>query len=399
MKPAIVASVLCILLAGTAGSADLEKTHTLVRGNTAFALQLYRSLSGQGTNTCISPFSVSTTLAMVYAAAKGGTAEQFTRVLAAGQEPALFHKTFAELRARLYTECKQDQCMLTAANAVWVRKSQPLLQSYSDVLKMYYGADATEVDFATDPEAARKRINSWVERHTAYKITELLAKGSVDPATRIVLTNAVYFKGKWALQFDKDETADAPFTLFDGSSIVVPTMHVTGEFRFVENGGFQAVELPYGDDKFSMVILLPRSHDELREFEASLTPEALVKGLNSMSPQDIRVSLPRFTVRFHASLTQHLKAMGLADAFSAPPADFSGMDGSKDLFISEVAHEVFIDVNEEGSEAAAATGTSLMTTAIKQVKEFTADHPFLFFIRHRDSGLILFLGCVLHPLR
>lgn len=401
MKSAIAASALSLLLLSGTWAGQADDPALQAQDQTSFALRLYRSVSGEGVNTLVSPVGVSTTLALAYLGARGATAEQFAHVLGAHVRPADLHMTivrsFGERTRRVVADCKQEQCVLKMANAVWVRKGRPLLQEYSDALQEHYAAEAAEVDFASDPEAARMMINSWVERHTAGKIAELLPSGSPGAPARMLLTSAVSFKGKWATTFDNDETADAPFTLFDGTSVMAPTMHVTGQFAYAEDERCQALELSYADSPFSMVVLLPRGHDEIRDFDTWLNAESLTRLLSSMASDWVQVSLPRFAIRFKASLAKHLQPMGLTDAFSAPPADFSGMDGSRDLYISDVVHEAFIEVNEEGAEAAA--GAQPMDTRIRQVKEFTADRPFLFFIRHREAGSILFMGCILHPLR
>jgi len=397
MKSGIVASALCLLLSGGMGTTQADDPALPAQAQTSFALRLYRSVSGEGINTLVSPAGVTATLAMVCAGARGATANQFATVLGVRPDPALIHSAFGKLTERIVTDCKQEQCVLKTANAVWVPKGRSLLPNYSDTLKNACAAEAAEVDFASDPEAARKEINSWVKRQTAGKIADLLPSGSPGAVSSVVLTSAAYFKGMWATAFDRDETADSPFTLFDGTSIMAPTMRVTAHFAYAENDRCQALELPYADSPYSMVVLLPRGHDEIRDFDAWLNEKSLTHLLSGMTTDRVQASLPRITIRFKMSLARHLQAMGLTAAFSAPPADFSGMDGSKDLFISNVVHGAVLEVSEEGTEAA--TGAQLISTSNRQVKEFTADRPFLFFIRHRDAGSILFMGCILHPLR
>ncbi|MCA1960307.1 MAG: serpin family protein [Desulfomonile sp.] len=399
MKSAIAASAVCLLLFCGTGAAEAGDPAIPAQDQASFALRLYRSVSGEGINTFVSPLSVSATLAMVYAGARGITADQFAKILGVQQDPGLFHNAFGKLIGRVPAECKQDQCVLEMANAVWVRKGRPLLKDFTQTLREHYAAEAVELDFASDPEAARKLINSWAERHTAGKIAELLPPGSPGAAPRIVLTNAVYFKGMWALPFNREETADAPFTLFDGTNVMAPMMHVAGEFAYTENERCQALELPYAGSPFSTVILLPRGHDDIRDLESSLSTQSLTRLLGGMIAEQVQVSLPRFSIRFKALLAKHLQAMGLTDAFAVSSADFSGIDGSRDLHISDVVHEACIEVNEEGTEAAAATGAQAMDTGVRQVKEFTANRSFFFFIRHRETGTILFMGCILHPLR
>jgi len=397
MRSAIAASALCLLLFCGVWATQASDPTFSARDQTSLALRLYRSASGEGVNTLVSPFSIYGVLGMAYWGASGATAEQFARLLGQRQHPASFLWIFARPAASVEADCRQAQCTLKVHNAVWIRKGRPLDQGFSQVLKGFYETQAVDLDFASDTEAACKTINSWVERQTAGKIADLLPSGSPSAASSVVLTSAVCFRGTWATAFDRDETADAPFTLFDGTNIMAPTMRVTGQFAYSENERCQALEMPYADSPYSMVVLLPRGHDEIRDFDAWLNGQSLARLLDDMSSDRVQVSLPRFTIRFKISLARHLQAMGLTDAFSSPPADFSGMDGSKDLYISDVVHGAVLEVSEEGTETA--TGAQPIDTSNRQVKEFTADRPFLFFIRHRETGSIILIGCILHPLR
>ncbi|MDP6439518.1 MAG: serpin family protein, partial [Candidatus Brocadiia bacterium] len=259
-------------------------------------------------------------------------------------------------------------------------------------------------------------INAWVEEETKEKIKDLIPKGVLNEMTRLVLTNAIYFKGDWASQFDKKLTADAPFTLADGKKVQVAMMHRKGDYRYLdareprgillpahrytEMGAFQALELPYVKDELSMLVLLPSTADGLPALEKSLTAERLDALLSAMREREVQVYLPRFKLTYKVGLSETLKSMGMTDAFSLPPADFSGMDGAKDLFISAVLHKAFVDVNEEGTEAAAATGIVVGITSVRLMPiVFRADHPFLFLIRDNKSGSILFMGRLVNPER
>jgi serpin B len=220
----------------------------------------------------------------------------------------------------------------------------------------------------------------------------------LSSATRLVLTNAIYFKGKWARQFEKELTRDGPFTLLDGQKIDVPMMRQTEEFRYMEAEDFQALEMPYVKDELSMIILLPKKVDGVVDFEKKLTNENLSRWLSELHKQKLVASIPRFKMAQQFGLADTLQAMGMTDAFSAQLADFSGMTGTRDLFISAVVHKAFVDVNEEGTEAAAATGVGMaMTAAPQRMPVFRADHPFIFLIRDNKSGSILFIGRVMKP--
>jgi serpin B len=240
-----------------------------------------------------------------------------------------------------------------------------------------------EVDFIRAAETVREIINTWVEKETRDKIKNLIPPGALSSLTRLVLTNAIYFKGNWARQFEKDKTIDAPFTLTNGRKVNVPMMNQTANFGYMEADNFQALELPYVDNELSMIILLPKRFDGLGDFEKKMNPEDLSNWLTKLCSRKVIVSVPRFKMTSQFGLAGVLKSMGMRDAFSTS-ADFSGMNGRKDLFISAVIHKAYVDVNEEGTEAAAPP-------------VFRADRSFLFLIRDNHSGSILFIGRVMNP--
>jgi serpin B len=217
--------------------------------------------------------------------------------------------------------------------------------------------------------------------------------------TRLVLTNAIYFKGDWARQFKKDRTKQSPFTLASGEKVDAPMMNQTGEFRYMKAEDFQALELPYVDNELSMIILLPKETDALPKFEKTLNLEDFSQWLDRLHRREVIVSVPKFKMTSQFSLASVLTSMGMADAFSATAADFSGITGGRDLFISAVIHKAYVDVNEEGTEAAAATGVTMRLTSVgpTQTPVFRADHPFLFLIRDNHSGSILFIGRLMNP--
>lgn len=286
---------------------------------------------------------------------------------------------------------------LAVANGVWVARGLGLKKDYLKLVKKDYGAGIKELNFAKDSQSARKTINDWVAKHTNQKIKDLLPPGLPSGGTKVVLTNAVYFKGEWALKFKKDRTKDLPFTTLDGKHIDVPTMCQTASFNYLEEDSLKALELSYVGRDLSMVILLPKKNDGLKELEKNLSYESLQSLLGKGASQEVAVCLPRFKMKSKFMLADTLAAMGMKQSLSAPPADFSGMNGRKDLFISQVVHEGFVDVNEEGTEAAAATGVTVKAAMSMTSAEFKADHPFLFLIRDRRSGSILFMGRVEDP--
>jgi serpin B len=254
------------------------------------------------------------------------------------------------------------------------------------------------VNFVKAAEQARQTINQWVERQTNGKIKDLISRGLLDSMTRLVLTNAIYFKGNWASQFKEDRTREGPFDLLDGSKVQVPMMNQTEQFGYAETDTLQVLELPYVGEELSMVILLPKRTDGIGELERELAGESLSKWLGAVRRQEVIVSMPKFKLTSKFSLGQVLRSMGMTAAFSEQ-ADFSGMTGGRDLFISAVVHQAYVDVNEEGTEAAAATGVTMRVTSVGPVRTpvFRADHPFIFLIRDTTSDSILFLGRVMNP--
>jgi serpin B len=263
--------------------------------------------------------------------------------------------------------------------------------------KENYGAGLKEVDFAADAEGARKTINAWVEKETKEKIKELLRPGVVGSDTRLVLTNAIYFKGDWARQFKKDATREEEFRLGGGKGVRAPLMRQRRTFGYLDGGTFQALEMPYAGKDLSMVVLLPKKLDGLPDLEKSLTPDDLVGWLKRLREQEVDVALPRFKLTAEFELKPVLSSLGMPLAFTAGKADFSGVDGSRKLFLSAVVHKAFVDVNEQGTEAAAATGVVARATAVHVTPVFRADHPFVFLIRDRRSDSVLFLGRLANP--
>lgn len=416
-KCVIVVLVAVVPIAGMCarnGEAKEPETEAVVKGANEFALELYAKLSEQEGNLFFSPYSISTALAMTYAGARGGTELEMAEVLhfpvatsiEPGTEPALglarereqFHLVFGALIKDLNTRGDKGAYELTVANALWGQKGYGFLREFLELVETSYEGKLNEVDFIKATEAARQTINAWVEKKTRGKIRDLIAKGVLSALTRLVLTNAVYFKGSWAKQFEADNTRDAPFTLLDGKKIDVPMMNQTGEFKYMETEDFQGLELAYVDEELSMIIFLPKKFDGLGELENTLTSENLSKWMAKLRKQKVIVSVPKFKMTSEFALGEVLKSMGMTEAFSGN-ADFSGMNGKRDLFISAVIHKAYVDVNEEGTEAAAATAVVVGVTAVRPVPTpvFRADHPFVFFIRDNQSGSILFIGRVVNP--
>jgi serpin B len=373
----------------------------IVKGNNEFALDLYAKLRTQQGNLFFSPYSISTALAMAYAGARDETESQMAKALHFPTTPFTaggFASEFGAIVEDLNARGAKGGYELTVANALWGQQGYGFLAEFLKLIKDSYGGQLNEIDFVNATETARQTINSWVEKQTRNKIKDLIQQGMLSSTTRLVLTNAIYFKGNWARQFEKDKTKESPFTLMNGKEADVPMMNQTAEFNYMEANDFQGLELPYVNDELSMIILLPRKADGLSSLEEGLVPEKLSGWLSELGKRKVVVFIPKFRLTSRFGLADVLQSMGMTDAFSEK-ANFSGMNGKRDLFISAVVHKAYVDVYEEGTEAAAATGVVVGLTAVMpgQIPVFRADHPFLFLIRNNKTGSILFIGRAMNP--
>jgi serpin B len=367
----------------------------LVKGNNQFALDLYSRLRAQKGNLFFSPNSISTALAMTYGGARADTEKQMADVLHFDLAQDRLHQAFSALRNLLNVNDKDME--VRVANRLWGQASFKFLPDYLKLTKDQYGAELGQVDFIHQAEAARQAINTWVEEQTKGKIKDLIPPGALDEFTRLVLTNAIYFKGKWDAEFDKKATEKLSFHISADAKIDVPIMFQKHDFAYSAVDNVQMIELPYVGNKLSMLVMLPKEPDGLRSLEEKLTQANLEKWASALRKQEVDVYLPKFTMSSKFSLKDVLSAMGMIAAFDPGKADFSGMTGNKDLSLSAVVHKAFVDVNEEGTEAAAATGVVVRATAVRFPTTFRADHPFAFLIRDNQTGSILFMGRVLNP--
>ncbi len=387
---------------------------TVVEANNAFAVDLYRRLAAEkkreGENLFLSPYSVSTALAMTSTGARGETARQMERVLRFEQIRERVHADLRDLQQELNAGKEKLGGELVVANALWGQRGYGFLPEFLTLTREHYGAALRGVDFGA-PGAARRTINDWVKEETRERIKDLIPPGVLSADTRLVLTNAVYMKAAWELPFEKEFTEEAPFHVTRRKTVDVPMMRQTEYFRYLEGDGFQALELTYEEGRLAMVIFLPRKIDGLARLERGLGVGNLGKWLKAMEGRGVEVYLPRFTFVSEFSLAGTLGAMGMPDAFVLGRADFSGMNGRKppdpeSLFIGAVRHKAWVEVDEAGTEAAAATSVEVWasegeddTTEYEPPPVFRADHPFLFLIRERETGTILFLGRVVSPAR
>ncbi|EDN71463.1 Proteinase inhibitor I4, serpin [Beggiatoa sp. PS] len=357
----------------------------------AFATKLYAQLSQQSGNLFLSPYSVSTALTMIYAGAKGETKLQMARALQFNTNQHIQHG-FRELQKSFNNEDSSYQ--LSIANGIWVQKRMTLFAEFMETLYDFYGIVARTADFENATEIARRSINAVIAKQTHGKIQDLLMPSLLSPETRLVLTNAIYFKGKWQNPFLPEETQDMIFIKSDNSQIEVPTMYQKGEFGLWENEDVQLIELPYQTSQknaeLSMVILLPRKHENFAVVEQQLS-DYLQK--NSHDPSEVAVYLPKFKTESAFSLQEPLQTLGMTDAFDSTKANLSGIT-EENIIISAVEHKAFIEVNEEGTEAAAAT---TVIASRGRATVFRANHPFIFWIKDNQSGTILFLGRLMNP--
>ena len=397
----LCASALALALGGLADGQAPAKiggdAAAVVQGNNVFALDLYGRLRQQDGNLFFSPYSISDALAMTYAGARGQTAEQMATTLHFGLPPQRLHPAFGELIRHLNAGGKDRKYQLSVANALWGQKGYTFLPDFLRLTQDVYQGGLKEVDFVKT-EAARKAINAWVEEQTKDKIKDLIPEGALASDTRLVLTNAIYFKSAWAEAFPEGATKKEDFHLGGGNKVQVPLMHTNEALRYRDGGTFQALELPYQSRQLSMIVLLPKKADGLAELEKDLTSARLDEWLKAMKVHQVNVTLPKFKFSAEFSLKDVLAAMGMPLAFSKR-ADFSGMTTREQLYIDKVLHKAFVDVNEKGTEAAAATGVvmSLRLAPPQPQLVFKADHPFIFLIRDNHSGSILFLGRLANP--
>jgi serpin B len=386
-------------LAVTAPSGDVAR---LAAGNNAFAFDLYRGLSAAPGNLFYSPHSISTALAMTYAGARGATAQQMAQALHFGLDDNRLHPAFNSLDRELASRGQGAKgkdgkgFRLRTVNALWGQKGYQFLPGFLDVLAENYGAGMRLLDFSA-AEESRQTINAWVSDQTESRIKDLIAKGALDAATRLVLTNAIYFNAAWADAFSPDQTRDGTFNLLDGGKMTVPMMNRTAFFSYAKGEGYQAVALPYDKRELSMLIIMPAA-GQWNTFERTLDANRVEGIVKSLESKRVVLSMPKFKVEATFQLAEALRGLGMRDAFEPGLADFSGMDGTRSLFIGQVIHKSFVAVDEAGTEAAAATAVILPASApIEQPVVLNLDHPFVFLIRDNATGAILFVGRVINP--
>jgi serpin B len=391
---------------GTTGAAVDPELLELVAGNTAFALDLYRQLTaGHTGNLFFSPHSVSTALAMTYAGAADETARQMAGTLHYTLPGERLHAAFERLarsldaRADAGADTEQGQrFQLSVANALWPQRDFRFTDAFLRVQREDYGAEPRPLDFMNDARGARRTINAWVAEQTRDRIPELLPPGVPDSDTRLVLTNAVYFNASWALAFPEHATQDGPFHAPSGD-VTVPLMRVTAHMAWGRSRGVTAVDIPYVGRSVAMTVLLP-DPGELAELERELDAGRLAALLGTLEPTELDLTLPRFASGSALSLVEPLQALGMTAPFQSDSADFSGMTGRRDLFLDAVIHQANLNVDEAGTEAAAATAVVASIVSLRPQPEpprIVVDRPFVYLIRDLDTGAVLFMGRLVDP--
>jgi len=379
-----------------------DDVESLVAGNSTFAFDLLHEIGSVEGNLFYSPYSISSALATAYAGARGSTESQMAETLSFPLEQGDLHPAFNWIdlalnkRGEIGPPYEGEGFELRVVNATWGQRGYSFLRSYLDTLAVNYGAGLRLLDFISDPEGSRETINDWVSDETNERIVDLLKPGSIDGDVRLVLTNAVYFNAPWLKPFEVEETATGTFEPLDGGAVDVPTMHQEEMFGYANWDGGQAVELPYNGETLSMVLFVP-DRGTYEAFEAGLDYALYEEIVGSIEHREVDLQLPKFEVSYNVSLVDPLTELGMTDPFTGA-ADFSGIDGTHDLFISNVLHKAWVSVNEAGTEAAAATAVIVSLVAYPAPPVvLTINRPFLFVIRDVPTGTILFVGRVVNP--
>ncbi len=368
-----------------------NKLSSIIEANNNFAFELYKTIKIEGENTFVSPFSVSSALAMVYAGSKNKTSTEIAKTMNfiddINKHNELFYGLIEEVKDKRFLELK-------IANSIWIQKDYKFDKEYFKTVRKYYNAPLTNLDFkeAEEAEKSRKKINKWIEKNTKRKINDLIKEGMLSSKTKMVLTNAIYFYGAWNIEFDKKLTKKNDFWLDEKVKEEAEFMKKNNKMGYFENNIFQAVEIPYKNNEASLIILLPKDYT-FDKLENELSGENFKKWNNAFTNHRVELTMPKFKITSYFELSKALSKMGMHEAFSNK-ADLSGITGKKDLRISNVLHKTFIEVNEKGTKAAAATSVLVMrkTSISKKAKKFNANHPFIFLIKEHNTNSILFIG-------
>jgi len=396
----IISVIVCLCIPLPILQADTHMNiQTAAESNNAFGFDLYHKFKGEAGNLFFSPYSISSALTMTYEGAKGKTAEEMQTILYLPDDKNKIRHDFKSIYDELI---KADTpYKLRTANALWAQKDYLFDNEYVNAIKKYYDGQLTNLDFKTKTENSRITINSWIENKTNDKIKNLIPKGMLSPMTRLVLTNAIYFKADWSKQFDAKDTREGKFRLVSGEDVSTQMMHKMGNCNYAETDNLQILEMDYLGNDLAMLIILPKENN-ISKIENIFSKEKLDAWKSAMENLKVRVTLPKFKFETKYFMAKDLKEMGMPTAFKYPDADFTAMSPTDELYIDEVIHQTFVEVAEYGTEAAAATAVIMMAGAApqreqEQPKIFNADHPFIFIIHQKKSGNILFMGRLSDP--
>jgi len=375
-------------------SAEIDSA--MIKSNNAFALEIFKELNSATKNVSFSPFSISTAMAMTYAGAREESEKQISKVLHFNKDQQNFHPAYSALLEYIKGLNRKDSLELHTANALYAQNDYPFSEDYFNLIRTNYGAEAQNLDFKNETEKSRLVINKWVKEQTRDKIEELLKPGILGDLTRLVLVNAIYFLGKWENAFNPDETMPLSFIINQEQSVNAEFMVREGKVNIYENEDLQVLELPYAGKDMSMIIYLPRTKENRTELISEFSMDKISLWNTKMSNKEMKIYIPKFKISAEFELSEILKNMGMPHPFSLQ-ADLSGMTGRRDLMIDKVVHQACIEVNEKGTEAAAATAVVIREKSAKITPEFRADHPFLFIIKENKYDNILFAGRLNNP--
>jgi serpin B len=394
----IIKSLVILLLSlfALVSTSNSQTVKDVVKGNNEFTFSLYDQINDKEENVFFSPYSVTSALAMTYNGARGKTMNEMSEVLNFSKDLNALSQNYSKLNNHI-TGLSSKKIQLDIANSIWGQQGVGFEKEFLELNKKYYGAGIRQVNFKENYKEIRKQINKWVEEKTNEKIKDLIKPNVLDRMTRMVLVNAIYFNGKWENPFKEEDTFKDKFYIYSKCETQTEFMYQELSLKYHEDDIAQVVEIPYSGKSLSMMVILPKERYGMEKLENYLDAELYENYNKSLSKYKVKLTFPKFEIKDEYELNDPLKDMGMKSAFGEG-ADFSGMTGSKDLFINNVVHKTYVKVNEEGTEAAAATGVVMRkTSAIMEVKEFKANHPFIFVIKDNKNDTILFMGRIMNP--